>query len=130
MITTRVRIGALVEWVFAAAATLAVIGAGTFLAREYRTVAGVIPVNVSAVAAPGPLLAAPASIPPGAVSLPILLLPGGRELRIGEPIAAIVERLGRPAEAAAPALERAPNGLRVTRTYELDGIRFCPGEPG
>jgi hypothetical protein len=118
------RIGALVEWALAAAAMLAVVAAGTFVAREYRSVAGVIPMDVSAVAAPGPLIAAPATIPPAAVSVPVLLLPGGRELRVGEPLSAIVERLGRDAEVAPPAVERAPNGERVTRTYELAEVRF------
>ena len=114
----------MVEWALAAGIVLALVAAGSFLAREYRTVAGVLPVNVRASSATAPLIAPPAVIPAGAVSLPILLLSDGRDVRVGETVTEIASRLPRSAEVAAPAVERAPNGERVTRTYDIDAVRF------
>ena len=120
----RVRIGGIVEWALAAGIILALVAAGSFLAREYRSVAGVLPINVRASSATAPLTAPPAVIPAGAVSLPILLLSDGRDVRIGETLTEITARIPRSSEVAPPAVEKAPNGERVTRTYDINGVRF------
>ena len=120
----RIRIGGMVEWALAAGIVLALVAAGSFLAREYRSVAGVIPVNVRASSATAPLIAPPAVVPSGAVSLPMLVLSDGRDVRVGETVTEIAARIPRSAEVAAPAVERAPNGERVTRTYTIDAVRF------
>jgi hypothetical protein len=87
-------------------------------------VAGVIPVNVRASSATSPLIAPPAVIPAGAVSLPILVLSDGRDVRVGETFTEIAARIPRSAEVAAASVERAPNGERLTRTYDINGVRF------
>ena len=44
-------------------------------------------------------VATPAGVPPRAVSVPVLLLPDGKEVRVGETLSQIAQRLGREAEA-------------------------------
>jgi hypothetical protein len=122
MDATRFRFVAMVEWAMAAAAILAVVALGAFAEREVRTVTAVTP--VIAREATTPLLATPAAIPPGSVSIPIVVLSDGNEIRVGDTVSEVRERLGRTAEIAPPATERIPNGERVTATYEHSGIRF------
>ncbi len=122
MATARFGFGAIVEWAVAAAAIVATIVLGSFAKREVRTVTAVTP--VIAREAPAPVVAPPAAIPPGAVSVPLLLLNDGREIRIGETVSEVARRLGRNAQTGAASVERAPHGERVTRTYNHGGIRF------
>jgi len=122
MDAARFRFGAIVEWAVAAAAIVAVIALATFADREVRTVTAVTP--VIAREASSPAIAPPAAIPPGAISVPLLLLGDGTKIDIGDAASEVAARLGRRAEIAPPAVERAPHGERVTRTYELQGIRF------
>ena len=114
------RLGAFLEWVVAAVTVVAVLAAGAIVMRQVRTVTTVIP--AIAVEAPSPLIAAPAAIPPGAISLPVLVFADGKEVRVGETLSAVVSRFGRGA--GAPVVERAPNGERVTRAYEYGGRLF------
>ena len=44
MEATRIRIGAIVEWVVAAGFILAALAAGSIVMREFRTVSAVVPV--------------------------------------------------------------------------------------
>jgi hypothetical protein len=122
MNATRLPFGGLVEWALAAGAIVALLAGGSFLVRELRTVSTATPVIAGEV--PASLIIPPAVVPPGAVSLPMLLLGDGREVRLGETLSAVIARLGRIVEAAAPVLERVPNGERVTRSYEYAGTRF------
>ena len=123
MDATRFRFGAVVEWAVAAGAIVAVVALASFVEREIRRVTAGTPVIARAAAAQ-PFAASPAAIPAGAVSLPVLLLSDGTEISLG---ADTVGRCRAPrgrAEAAAPSVERAPHGERVTRTYDRGGIRF------
>lgn len=121
----RIRIGAIVEWLAAAACIVAMLSAGSFVSRAFGTVRAVMPVIArEAPAQAAPLMAAPAAIPPGAVSLPLLLLVNGPSLRIGQTFSAVTTRLAQAVEAQPPAVERAPNGERMTRFYEHRGTRF------
>jgi len=54
----------------------------------------------------------------------VLLLPGGKEVRVGDSVAAIAARLGRQAEVGTQAAEPARFGERLTRFYEHAGTRF------
>jgi hypothetical protein len=108
METTRVRVESVLEWALAAAFIFAALAIGSVVVGEFRT------------AAP----AAPAAVPPRAVSVPVLLLRDGKAVRVGETLSAVAARLGRQAEAGAQAVERAPNGERLTRFYEHEGSRF------
>ena len=120
MKATRARFGSLVEWILAAVCIVAILALGSLAVREFRTVAAVTPVIAHEAALPDP----PAAVPPRAISVPVLLLPNGVELRVGDPAAEVASRLGRQAEVAEPSIDRSPAGERVTRFYEQGGTRF------
>jgi hypothetical protein len=54
----------------------------------------------------------------------MLLLSDGKDVRVGETLSAIAERLGRQAEAGLQSVERAAFGERLTRFYEHAGTQF------
>jgi hypothetical protein len=120
MNATRARFGSLLEWILAAACIIAILALGSLAVREFRTVAAVTPVIAHGAALPDP----PAAVPPRAISVPVLLLPNGVELRVGDLAAEVASRLGRQAEVAVPSIDRSPTGERVTRFYEQGGTRF------
>ncbi len=122
MDATRIRIGAIVEWVVAAGFILVTLAVGSIVVREFRTVSAVMP--VIAREAPAPVPPTPAGVPSRAVSVPVLLLADGKELRVGETVSEIGARLGPRAWSGTPSIERAPNGERLTRFYEYAGTRF------
>ncbi len=120
MNATRARFGSLLEWILAAACIIAILALGSLAVREFRTVAAVTPVIAHEAALPDP----PAAVPARAISVPVLLLPNGVELRVGDPAADVASRLGRQAEVAVPSIDRSPAGERVTRFYQQGGTRF------
>jgi len=120
--TTRVRVTAILEWAVAVVLIVATLGIGSIVAREFRTVAAVA--RVIANEEPTPALPAPAGVPSRAVSVPLLLLLDGLDVRVGESLTQIAARLGRQAEVGMESVERAPNGERLTRFYEHGGRRF------
>ena len=120
MNATRARFGSLLEWLLAAVCIIVILELGAIAVREFRTVAAVTPVIANEAALPDP----PAAVPSRAISVPVLLLPNGVELRVGDPAAEVVSRLGRQAEVAAPSIDRSAAGERVTRFYEQGGTRF------
>jgi len=122
MNATRIRLGALVEWAIAAGCIALALAAVSLIGSKFGSVRAVMP--VIAHEAPAPLIAAPAAIPPGAVSVPMLLLGRGRAVRIGETMSDVEAHLGRAEETSPVSVERAPNGERLTRTYEDRGIHF------
>ena len=122
MDAARFGFGAIVEWAVAAAAILAVVALASFADREVRTVTAVTPV-IAREASPQ-AIAPPAAIPPGAISVPLLLLGDGTNIKIGDTASQVAARLRRTAESTPPSVERAPHGERVTRTYEQQGLRF------
>ena len=123
MQATRVRYESLLEWAVAAASMVALVALGSLVMREFRTVSAVMPV-IAREAPPAPVVAAPAGVPARAVSVPMLLLSDGNEVRVGETLSAIAERLGRQAEAGLQSVERAAFGERLTRFYEHAGTQF------
>lgn len=122
MEATRVRVTSILEWAVAAVLILAALAVSSIVAREFRTVAAATRVIADEV--PAPVLPAPAGVPSRAVSVPMLLLSDGREVRVGESLAQIASRLGRQAEVGMESVERAANGERLTRFYEHAGSRF------
>jgi hypothetical protein len=66
----------------------------------------------------------PAGVPSRAVSVPVLLLPDGKDVRVGESLTQIAARLGRQAEAGPQSVERGVVGERLTRFYEYGGTKF------
>lgn len=77
---------------------------------------------------PATAFSSPASVPPAvparAVSVPVLPLLGGHEIRVGETVSAVSTRLGRSAELGRQEVDRGRGGERLTRFYEYRGTRF------
>ncbi len=128
---SRIRIRAIAEWLIASVMIASMVAAASVVVREFPAVGGVRP--VMAREAPAPVPPTPAGIPSRSVSVPVLVLPDGDELRVGETVSAVGRLLGTGADIAPPSLERGPNGARTTRYYERAGTRFVlvfePFEP-
>ena len=120
MDATRARVGSLLEWILAAVCIVAILALGSIAVGEFRSVAAVTPVIANEAVLPMP----PAAVPPRAISVPVLMLPNGVELRVGDLAAEVASRLGGRAEVAVPSVDRTPAGERVTRFYEQAGTRF------
>jgi hypothetical protein len=122
METTRARFGSVVEWLLAAAFIVAAVMAIAVAVRELRTTAA----GTRAIAREAPVAAVtPAGIPARAVSVPVLILPDKKEVRVGDSVSAIAARLGRNAEVGSQTVERGRFGERLTRFYEHAGTRFA-----
>jgi hypothetical protein len=106
--------------VVAAAFLLATLSVGSLIVRELRAVPAGAPVAAEDVS-PG---AVPAGVPLRAISIPMLLLLDGKELRVGDTMATIASLLGRAAETGVEHIDRGPFGERLTRFYEHAGTRF------
>lgn len=117
---TRSRLVSCLEWFVAASCLVAILALGSNVVREFRTVSTLTPVIANEVPVPDP----PAAVPSRAVFVPVLLLPDGVQIRVGESDATVKSRLGRDDEVAQASLDRVPTGERVTRFYEHGGIRF------
>ena len=114
------RVGAAFEWALAAAVILGVVGAGSIVIREVRTVRPVMPV----IAGEGPVAETSAALLERAVSVPMLLLGPDATLRIADRESEVTRLLGAAARAGVDTIERV-NGLeRITRAYEYLGTRF------
>jgi hypothetical protein len=66
----------------------------------------------------------PPSVPPRAVSVPVLPFLDGKEIRVGATAAAVAEMLGRAAEVGRQEVDRGTLGERLTRFYEYAGSKF------
>jgi hypothetical protein len=120
MEATRVRFGSAIEWGLAVVFILGVMGIGSIVVRETRTLTAAMPVSAREVTPPAP----PAGVPARVVSVPVLLLPKGKDVRVGDSASQIAARLGREAEVGSQTVERAPLGERLTRFYEYGAMRF------
>jgi len=120
MDATRARVSSLVEWLAALACILAVMAIGSVLMRDISKVTAVAPVIAHEEAVPEP----PASVPPRSVSVPVVLLADGSELRVGDTAATVSTHLGGDAEVAPASIDRTTSGERVTRFYSQNGQRF------
>jgi hypothetical protein len=117
----RSRVASVLEWVVAALFLAATLTVASLLVRDLR----VQPLRVGPAVAPRPVTASvPSSIPERALSVPVLPLPDGRELRIGDTVSAVAARLGRAAESGRQEVDRGALGERLTRFYEYSGARF------
>src|SRR6266542_6427980 len=125
MDVVRTRVGSAVEWVVAAAFLLATLAVGSLVLRELRAAASAGPDNPNPAAATAPATALPASLGPKAVSVPLLILAEGRELRVGDSAARVADVLGREAETGVQQSDIGPLGERTTRFYDYSGTRFA-----
>ena len=129
MAATRTRVESFVEWAVAVAIIAALLGAGPAAVRELRGVNPVTPLSAREPFA----WPVPAAVPARAVSVPLLLLPDGAEVRTGDTLAAVVSRLVGLREVAPKTVDRVATGERLILFYEHAGRRFImvvePTEP-
>lgn len=121
MEATRARFGSAIEWVLAAAFIIAAVAVASIIVRELRTISATMPVIAREAQSPAVV---PAGVPARAVSVPVLLLSGKKEVRVGDSVSAVAARLGRDAEVGSQTVERSRFGERLTRFYEHRGTRF------
>jgi hypothetical protein len=120
MATIRVRFGSFLEWLLAAAF---VAGAATLLSvgrAEIRKVRAVIPV----IAGEALVTDMSAGVPPRSVSVPMLLLGNGLEVRLGDRASEIAARLGDVPQLISESLDRNEVRERVTRFYNYLDTQF------
>jgi hypothetical protein len=116
----RVRLGPVVEWAIAAAFLAATLAVASLILQEFR----VPRLRPTAPVARADLDAAPAAVPPRAVSVPVLPFRDGKEIRVGDTASVVAARLGRSAESGRQEVDRGRLGERLTRYYEYAGFRF------
>jgi hypothetical protein len=115
----RFRLGPILEWFVAALFLFATFAVGSLIFKELR------PAAAPAVRAARPIVASiPPAVPARAVSVPVLPFIDGKELRVGETVAAVAAKLGRAAESGRQEVDRGSFGERLTRFYEYAGSRF------
>ena len=124
MDATRPRFTSILEWAVAVAFIAAMLVVGSIVVREFRTVSAMTSVSASGAPDTIPAPVAPVGVPPRAISVPMLLFSDGKEVRVGETVSAIVDRLGQHAVIGKQAIERAVHGHRVTRFYDHVGTQF------
>jgi hypothetical protein len=108
------------EWLIAVVCIVAALGVGSITFRELRAVPAATPV----IAEEAPVPEAPAAVPPRAVSVPMLVLGNGIQLHVGERLSAIKEKVDPAWQLGDDALERTPDGDRVTRLYNSGSQQF------
>ena len=117
----RTRLRAVAEWLVAAVILVVFAAIGTTALRDFRTVTAATPVSAREVAAARPT----ASIPPRSISVPLLLLGDGLEVRIGDSARDVMDRLTVAVESLPPAVERGPYGERQTRWLTYRNVNFA-----
>jgi hypothetical protein len=117
----RPRLASALEWLVAAAFLAATVAVASLIMHDMRIPA----VRAAArIEAPAAVSAIPASVPLGAVSVPVLTFDDGRSVRVGDTAAAVAQRLGRGADTGREESDRGRLGQRLTRFYERAGFRF------
>jgi hypothetical protein len=116
----RTRIGAALEWFVAALFLVATAGVGLLIVRELQ----VTPGGVAQAAPEADMTVMPAAVPARAISVPVLLLLDGKEVRVGDSVDAVARTLGRSAEVGRQLVDHGALGDRLTRFYEHGGTRF------
>jgi hypothetical protein len=116
----RVRLAPALEWLVAAVFLIATLGVASLIVRELRTApAAVTPAAVVTMPA-----ALPAGVPARAISVPVLLLLDGRQVKVGDTVEQVANVLGRAAEVGTQVVDRGALGERLTRYYEHQGTKF------
>jgi len=121
MEATRVRFAPVLEWLCAAAIMGAVLAVALGAAREFEDVRAVTAVMARA----APTREAPPVLSPRAVSVPLLLLADGKEIRVGDRASQVATKLGPLAQVGTETIEREGTTERTTRLYSYAGTRFA-----
>jgi hypothetical protein len=116
----RVRLAPALEWLVAAVFLVATLGVASLIMRELRTAPAAVGPTV-VVAMPAAL---PAAVPARAISVPLLLLVDGRQVKVGDSVEDVARVLGRAAEVGTQVVDRGALGERLTRYYDHEGTRF------
>jgi hypothetical protein len=119
MAATRVRFGSMLEWLLAAAFVAGAVALVSMTFREIRNVEAVMPV----IAGEAPV-EEPPGVPPRSVSVPMLLLGNGRDVRLGDRASEVAARLGDVSQVISESLDRSEVRERVTRFYSYLGTQF------
>ena len=120
MEATRVRFGSMLEWLFAAAFVAGAVALVSMAFGEIRSVRTVMPV----IAGDPPAEDTPSGVPPRSVSVPMLLLGNGRDVRLGDRASEVAARLGDVPQVISESLDRSAVRERVTRFYNYLGTQF------
>jgi hypothetical protein len=120
MRSTRIPVAAAIEWIVAALVVLACAAGVRTLVTEVGTATRIMPVIADH---GGPLPAPPATVPPRVVSLSLLALGAGGEVRVGDP-ASKLRTVLRSAAPHSETVEHTRLGDRITRAYDTGGLRF------
>jgi hypothetical protein len=115
----RVRLGSALEWLVAAAFLTATLAVATLLVRDLRTAP-----RAATSTAESATSALPTAVPARAISVPVLLLLDGKEVRVGDSVEHVSKTLGRAAEVGRQLADRGAIGDRLTRFYDHNGTRF------
>ncbi|HXE79253.1 MAG TPA: hypothetical protein VNK41_00745 [Vicinamibacterales bacterium] len=114
------RLTPALEWLVAAAFLAATLVVVSLIVRELRT----SPAPASAPVMAAMPAALPAAVPARAISVPVLLLVDGRQVKVGDTVEQVAATLGRAAETGTQVVDRGAVGERLTRFYEIDGTKF------
>jgi hypothetical protein len=117
---TTLRLSAAAEWLVAALFLLATLSVAVLIVRELTRQ----PARQRRPGRLGAARACPPAMPAGAVSVPVLALADGTELRVGQTLSAIASRLGRSAESGRQEVDAGLLGERLTRFYDFRGQQF------
>jgi hypothetical protein len=118
--SVRVRLGSALEWFVAALFLVATLAVAALIVREMR----VAPAAVAQAAPDASAYAVPSAVPARAISVPVLLLLDGKQVKVGDSVETVAATLGRNAEIGRQLVDRGALGERLTRFYEHDGTRF------
>src|SRR5687768_2940711 len=120
MEATRVRFGSILEWLLAAAFVAGAAALVSMASGEMRNVRAVVPV----IAGEAPAHDVPAGVPPRSVSVPMLLLGNGRDVRLGDRASEVAARFADAPQVISESLDRSEARERVTRFYNYLGTQF------
>jgi|tagenome__1003787_1003787.scaffolds.fasta_scaffold20000699_1 hypothetical protein len=119
----RIRLASALEWLVAAAFLIATLAVVSLILHDMRgtsiRAAGASPASATVVVAP-----IPATVPLGAVSVPVLTFADERSIRVGDTAAIVATRVGRGADTGREEVDAGRLGQRLTRFYEYSGFRF------
>jgi hypothetical protein len=120
MEATRRRFGSFVEWLFAAGCAAGAVVAISSAVEEFRGVRAIVPLSADS----GADAVTAAGVPPDVVRVPLLLLAGKREIRLGQGLDEVAEHLGSAARVVSESFEDTDVGRRITRVYTDLGVQF------
>jgi hypothetical protein len=120
MDASRVHLRPAIEWMLAAAFILGSFAVASIIFRQVRAATAVTPV-IAHESTPG---SSTERLPVRAVSVPLLVLTDGVEVRVGDSADQVAMRLGRLTLAGPETLEQTPLGDRLVRFYQHGATEF------